>query len=441
MKRLLALMLAMLLPGAALCETLQTEIMLTVREQELSEIIAPVLSEMYDVTQEQAETLAQAFAGLMNNSGLRVTVQEDAQAFELLLGGKTLVDVQALVDSMGNTVFTSGLFKGYGLTRPAGEEQATVADAGIDWASVLTGVRQEAEKRISALPYVTTEGAFAGDAYTGGTSCRTYQLDDSDVAAFLQGLMTDDARDALALLFDIMGMDGKAALAALDDTHARVAAENAYAYLLRVVEDAEGSLVGLSLTVQQGTAQLATVSVGMASGEMKIVVGIGGAERNGWCAHSIRNVAGGLAGESVAFWADKEQAYPYAAAVTTEYVSEISWSLYTQPLPDGISWDFSADAQDGRAFRCVAWHHDSDGTFGGYLQYLVNDTEIALVNVEVEAVEPLQIATDQLTLCSLNTADEAQLALQEQIFGLAEQILSMRLLLILPMNVLTLFME
>lgn len=444
MKRLLALLLVLLLPCAALGETWHTDVSLSVHESALAELLTPMLSDLLGMeTAEEGTALAAAAAGLLNGLGLRVDEQEDAAQVSLLVGGKTLIDFTAY-DEAERMVLTSGLMRGYGLTLPA-EEDTSVQ---VDWQQLFSAMMEAGMQSIQGIESTRTQGAFSGDAYTGGVYCDTYLFDDSDVSALLKSLMTPELCAAAAELLGAAGLDASAILADLDSRHEQVAADNLHAYVLRLVWDAELLPVGLSLTVLRGQEQLATLSCGVLTTDdeslIRLVLGASSGEQNCWYDHTIRIVSGASThyeGTCIQLTGEKDEAFAYASAVVSEPLSPVVWQMDIEVSGDvrKISYEHEAvwsGSEWTERVVSVSEQNTVDGSFMHATTLFVDEAELGMLNVSHTLCEALPVRSEELTLCDMSSTDEEQLILQDEISDLMAQVFTARLLVLLPMDVL-----
>lgn len=449
MKKLLALLIAVLLPAAAFAQTRCGELLLTVDEESCARMIAAM--GMYDG--DNAEEMCAALAKLMNGVGLRLHQQEEAVKLEMLLGGTALADVTAVIPDMltakpsgDQMVITSSLMEGYGLAIPmeqllADDELADMLEK-TDWIGLLGGMVYAGAEALSDVEVTSSRGSFSGDAYTGGAYCTTIMLDDSDVAALLSALMTDDLRALLTELLAYAGMDA-AVLQEWSALHESVAAQNAHRYIIRMVEDAEGAFVGLSAVIMQGEKQLATLSVGMPDEEtLHVVLGLGMGEENYWYSHVITGTLASLAGECIEFAGAKDEDFAFASAVATELLARRTWKLSVQQTDDQAAWSFALDMQSSaseqtQSVQSAGTVSLNDGTVKGDVNWLLDGARYMTLSAAWQACDP--IATPDaasLTLCDITSASEEQQTLLQEITGAIGANLSLKLLQVIPMELL-----
>lgn len=442
MKKLLALILALLLPGAALGEAWCFDAALSVDADYAAELLAPQMAETYEEAASDAEAIVKAIVGLLDGLSLHVVSQEDAASVDLRVGGKAFVDFAVRVNSE-QMVITSDMMPGYVLTQPMDpSDEAAVADA-PDWQQIVTdALASAAECMDEHVEASVSYGAFAGDAYKGGACCHTYVLDDSAVAAILGSMMTTELREAATSFLTAADMDADGILAELDALHEKVAEENAHTYIIRMVSDAAVQPVGMSVTVLREAAQVATLSVGYGSGALRFVLGTGDDVVNRWYDFQLRAESeASWSGWVVQFTGNKDESFAYAAAVMTEPDSALTWTLDIERMDSGFSWRY-AHQTEGRSYTLpesvVSTGEYAAGTFQSETMLSVDDRELAQLTLSVERGEGLPALAEGLTFCDLSSMDEEQLILQDEAAALIAQVLSMRVMQLIPMDLLLL---
>lgn len=441
MKRLIALVIALLLPCGALAEAWRAGVELEVDEAYYAELLAPKLAALTG-DQSVGETLAKASGGLLNGLSLTVVAQEDAAQLDLQPGGKEFIDLAIHVKE-DCAVITSDLMRGYGLLGRMNETAAPAPDLQQLSAGMLTAAAQS----LSGMEHVSAQGVFAGDAYTGGTFCDTYTLDDRDVAAILSSLLTPEARAYLTELMDRSGLAAEEILGQWDAQHAAVAEANAHTYIVRLVRDAQNRLIGLSLTVLRGDAQVATLSCGFAPDGLRIVLGTGSAEQNDWWYDFIVQAESetGWQGVCTQLTGAKDESFSYASAVTTDPRSLIMWQMNVTRTETGSTWRYEHEANGSdydRPESVVSVLECSDsGAFESVTTLLLADREMAQLHISATPCEAIAPLADGLTLCDLDSGDESQLVLQQEITDMIAQVLMARIMLLIPGDAMMLLLQ
>lgn len=444
MKRLLALVLACLLPCAALAETMSASMKLSVNEEHLATAMTKRFADVFDGSAD-AGTLLSIVAQLLNGAEIGVVSQEDAASITMSLSGKQLLDFAVYTDGDAGYL-TSDLMCGYALRFSVSDMENADPVGSVDWEGVASSMVGAALQQASSIQHESTHGAFAGDAYTGGTRCETITLDDRDIAELLQAMMTPEARSAVSALSEFLGMNAEATFAQLDELHAQAASSNAHRYIIRYVTDDAYEPVGLSVTVMREEAQLATLSLGFGDGLIRIVIGAGSGEINNWYDHVIRwswQDGTHFSGNCVQFTGNKDEDFAYAAAVADEMISTGTWQLDVTDENGSQAWYFEHEAisgSNGSKEKLISISQASEQTssFTNATMLLLDDQEVAALEIKMDPADALPSMPDDLTICDLDSTDAEQLAIQQEISAMLTKMLSARLLTILPPQLLML---
>lgn len=451
MKKLLALLIALLLPTAALAQASCTEWMMTVDENLCARIYAD--SGLFD--EKQAERLSAALAKVMNGLGVRVITQDNGGALEMVMAGKTVADFTAL-EQDGQLIITSTLAPGYAMTLPtqllAAEDDALETFlAQVEWAQLAGDAADALVQTASCMDVTTTRGSFSGDAYEGGVYCTTIRLDDSDVSALLSSVLTEDVRALVTALCQALELDAESLLAEVDALNQRVAQDNAYEYLIRLVSDESGRMIGVSAVVMHGPQQLATLSVGLGEQEMRIVFGTGMGEENYWldlvivADDTAENALIAARGTVREFLGAKDQDFRMAAALADDFLASTIWTANVSPYQNGMTWAFTQNTtySGGETVERVTCNGMTihEDTVICSVKLALNDAEYMTLSFSRKPCEPVTADCSGLTLCDLSVGDQAQEALLEEIGEDLGMNLVMRLLEVLPLDVLTMLMN
>ena len=443
MKKLLALLLALLLPAAALAETYELTLMLDVDEMVMKPLMTAVLEGVTISEDVSNETIVDVMLQLLNNTGVKLKTQEDASAIELIVSGVSLLDlvIHAQDDHL---VTTSSLLPKYAIVADDAGNDASLAAAAelnsADWPGLAAALCETFQTWFDALEPSVERGSFLGDAYEGGTVCTTYILTDSDLAGLVRLLLTYDVRSVAAAFLTAYGLDGASLLTSFDALNDRVADEDRYAYVLRLVEDDAGAFVGLSLTVFDETAQVSTLSLGKTAKAWKLVWGMSmsgeHADQNYWLAatYSYSEITnrGYHAGAITEWQGDKDSAYAYVAA-TEEPLSSASWNLNT--IRNGKRTTFSGSIAEETYLGQL-------GLSGTYVsQPLALDCKLSVydsgvscldLNVDFHICDPIPALDDTYTLISAAASEDAE-AYADAMDAL-NTMLAVRLLKVLPLD-------
>lgn len=452
MKKLIALLLALLLPAAALADATALTVKLTVNEEAYADMLA---KELVALLGEEAEgtggMLATAVAGLLNGFTLDARWQGDAAEITLSADGVEPVSF-AFWQAADVLTTTSNLLPGYGLTAPVEalqEDPLTTLLGSTDWSVLLAEVMTAAGDSLSGIDVTTARGSFSGNAYSSGTYCTTITLDDSDIAALLQSLLTPSLRELLTEALSICGLDAPTIIAELDAMHQDVASANAYQYVIRLVSDAENVPVGASALVLSCERQLASVSIGFAEKAFQLVIGVGLGETNHWAVHSINYVAQNdgftASGECVEFTGAKDDSFTYAAATMKSVLADSSWSLKMSAAGDGLACTYDQTDTVYKAAQTV----EQDTTSGFSVNALIrektcsvsmkwtqNGVSLRQLNAECLPAADMAHPSAELILCDLDSQDEEQLSLQSELSAMIGAGIIQRLMSLFPLELL-----
>lgn len=448
MKRLLALLIALLLPAAALAQSTCTELMMTVDEAFCAQILAA--SGMFG--EDDAGKLSAALAKVMNGFGMRVYAQENGSAFEVIMGGQKLFDM-TMMEADEQTVVASDLFPGSGLVFPMAmlegdEDIISALLMGADWQALLSGVTDAVLAACDGLEIVTSRGSFMGDAYMGGAYCTTVRLDDSDVAEILSSVLTDDVRMLLENVLQAMELDAAAFLGQLDEKHQQVAEENKYQYILRLVADADSRLIGGSAVVLSGNEQLATLSVGFGERELHIVFGTGMGDQNYWCDLLVTDENQADSGNTMKlrammleFYGEKDVDFRYAIATTQEFLARTNAVLDIVPHARGMTWNYSQTVstkgvEQVEKITCTGMTMQNN-MLVGTLTFALGDKVYMTISLSSKSCASREMSTAGLLLCDMSAADGEQAAQLEEIGTEAGLNLVVKLLQVFPAELLT----
>lgn len=243
MKKLAALLAALLMPLCASAEAIRFGISAQSDETLLLSYAEPVLTLLPEENVEQAKLLVSLFARVMNGLSADLTVQADAAEMSLSLSGTEAVRVN-LHQAGESLLLSSPMLKGYALQ--AEQPQLT-------------------QSALANIVPTETAGVFSGDAYTGGTQCTTWTLPGN---ALTELFLPEDFTHALTSAMDYLGVD-------LPDS-------SAISVILRVVENDAREALGFSVTLMRAESQLGTLSVGLGAEQFTVVTGLGLSEQNHW---------------------------------------------------------------------------------------------------------------------------------------------------------------
>lgn len=436
MKKLLALILAMLLPLCACAECSGFSFIVTTDETAFIQLMKDALL-LADPTADASsvENEAKLLQYLINGFGVNASAQADAFSLELLAGGQRLIDLVAY-ETEEEVLLTSAMLPGYVLVEEntSDAEQLTALNE-VDWLALAESACTDASEWFADVQPTESRGAFDGDAYEGGAKCTTWVLTDKDVAALLSAIATEDVRNVLTLWMEASGMDAADVLRQFDEKNAQVAQEGQHSYMLRLVSDGEDALVGASLTVLNAGEQLATASLGFLEEGLRLVVGLGLNAQNYWWEFTANEKTEGsvctLYGTSREWAADKQDGFSYvSAAVEPAYACV--WQCSLTETGDGFTW--LASVTEGET--CVL---SSEGTadassVAGKVAFGPADAAVLTVEFRMGEAEAIAPMADGLTRCSIS--DPADAALYNELTQKLVTSLTARLLKVVPLNLL-----
>ena len=428
MKKLLALLIALVLPVGGMAEAIQLKFSLRADEASLPRVIRNAAQYVAGAD----TSLLEQYASVLNVSLRDITIstvyQEDAVAIDAVVNGVKLLDIKTFT-SDNEIQLTSSFFPGYVLVDANEAEQISPPDMEDE---LLEAIRSWTE----GLERAEMRGVFAGDAYEGGTKCTAWTLSDSDIAALMTAMMLPELREVIK---DCEGQEEF--LVKFDDANQRVAKENRFAYLLRRVTNDQDELVGLSATVFEHEKQLATVSAGFQDNEIRLVVGLGLKDQNYWSevilTKSQREKTTYVKGEVREWTAEKNQSFAYAAqanapaasyslnCIVTDYGSRMLWDAHVYT---GLKAEVEKEvmAINGK-------FNQKDASVEADFHFKENAKEYLVLSVSKSAAAPIdQPAADAVRY---NVQNPAHADMYEEIARSFVLSLTSRLLQIFPLDV------
>ena len=258
------------------------------------------------------------------------------------------------------------------------------------------------------------------DIYTVSTSSAAYD------AVYNRGYM--------------MELDGSELLAQFDALNARVADEDAYLYILRVVTNDANEFVGASLTIMDEVAQLATCSIGVSGTAVKLVVGFGLSEKNYWWElngrHSRQENITYLSGTSREWLAAKEESYSYVSAANAPLASYVLRGSLTQS-GERLLWDGSVSLGTEAASEYICSVNGSCMPESRKIETSIslggNGTSAPLrLKLNIGPMEAIPPMDSTLKLCSLTSVADA--ALYDELTQKFAASMMARLIKLLPMD-------
>ncbi len=446
MKKLLALLLAAILPVMAVAEPIGVTVSVKTDEAQFTQRLQTVLqSDWLAVPAEEANVYARLVHHLLNGLDVQFTIQEDAASINAAVAGTTLLDAAVYMTDTASSI-TSSLFGDYVLVEEVVDDEAedAFADAvaACDWTSISDGMNAALEQWLEGLDSVTTQGAFEGDAFEGGTWCTTWLVQDMEIAELVSAIVTEEAREAAALILNALNLDAVTLLAQFDAKNNQVAKDNTYMYLVREVGN-EDSTVGYSMTIFQDNVQIATISLGSMENGICLVVGLGMDEQNYWweftaTVSELWNVTH-YSGQSREWVADKTETFSYVSAVNVP-VSEYSWQcsvteMAASTLWNGALYQGSTAEADARICAVSGFAMPSSGSRTCSVEFGPADAAWLTLDVNLSPVDEMAPLDAALQPCSLT--DAADVELLDQLAERFATLLLVRVMKVIPEELLT----
>lgn len=441
MKRLLALLLALLLPGCAVAETMGVSVSVEVDEAVFAAYVKQALQTLPEVAAYDLDALSAAVAKCLNGLSIESSAQDDATAVKLRLGNGELLNM-TFHTTKDAIYVTSPMLSGYALwdaLRIDHEAEAELAET--DWKSVGISAAKALSIWLEDIEPTVMQGMFDGDAYSGGTQCITWMLSDMDMAALISALATEEVRAAFVNLMKVVtGLDGSKLLAQFDALNARVADEDTYLYIVRTVTNDANEFVGASLTIMDEVAQIATCSLGVTGTAVKLVVGLGLSEKNYWLElngkYSRQENITYLSGTSREWLAAKEESYSYVSATNAPLASYVLRGSLTHS-GERLLWDgsISLGTEAASEYICSVSGScmpesrkiETSISLGGY-----GASAPLRLMLDVGSVEEISPMDSTLKLCSVTSVADA--ALYDELTQKFAASLIARFIKLLPMD-------
>lgn len=446
MKKLLALLLAFMLPCCAFAETRAITLKFSTDDEIFAAFAKEVLQVLPGMTEEEKEKKVEAVHAILKDTKFTAVMQDDAISLDISLSGKPLLDMVVHVKE-NESYITTSMLPGYILTAQQDETQlpqngpSQIDEAALN--AIAASVKTAVKAWLSRFEPTVSYGSFQGDAYSGGTKCTTWVLSDKDIAELVSAIATDEVRAAVTQMLKESGADAVQLLQQFDALNAQVAEADAYKYILQVVHDGEDNLVGLSLTILEEEKQLATVSFGIQAKEVRLVIGLGLKTQNYWREYILqtnqhKNIWF-LRGFSREWVANKAEAFSYVST-TSVPVQSFTWSCNISQSGNRYLWD--AAFYDGITTD-EAWKFAScNGRFTPASRSLEADfnlfwsssTPLMKMQFSAKPAQEIPPLDDSLVICSASDPEDA--ALYDELNKKFSYELTRRLLTLLPLDVL-----
>lgn len=451
MKKLLAALLALLLPCCALAEACDFELTLSVSSGGLSalfDLLPPVVGG--HSLPAPSDSQAAALADFVSEFSLAATVDEETSRarLSLLHRDETLFDLQTET-AEGADLYATSLLPGILLTTPA-DPALEGAWQQLCWDDFVNRLQHFAKDWEASLDVTMEPGTFAGDAYAGGQNCQTFRFDERDISVLLESMIQYRAQDHIDILLDYYGRllfgDVNGLRNRLLERARQVSMQNRFNYVLRMVDD--GSMyvmpLGVSLLVYENDQLVSTLSVGYGNEQLDIVLGYGIRKENVYLSLTIADEpADGESKLYAQFWRDPYQQGYYAASTANDganlLLTVVAYAKENEPLRVEC-WDLRAAA------RLAQILVDATGAADGNLlnvSVTVSDQDLLAMRLSrapAENLQPMERGNLQTVDTTSMTNEEAErlIALQRQSvrqFGVKMlELLPVRLLLYILEN-------
>lgn len=441
MRKLICLMLILLLPCTAMAEAWHARTQVEVNEDCLMALLTPLIPD------DESKGEIAAISGILDGSELDIVVQQDGLSAAVMFGGKKLLDFAAFIRDE-QMLITSGLFRGYALAIPMSSHENQLENRITNLIAAIVNAVDSLENAQLEIEQNDQAGVFAGDAYHGGAYCQTIVIEDKDIAQMISSILTDEVCAAVTAFLAEIDLGGEAFFTEIDELNERAAANNMHRYIIRLVEDHEHDPLGLSVTILRGDEQITTLSVGLSGTVMHIVSGMGAAEENLWYDHLIvadsEANALRLGGTCRQFTGAKDEDYAYAAAIMEQPLSLLNWALQTETTDDVFRWHYQHEAGGSvypfdETVVCTGSRNAVTGAISSTLSVKADGNDLSNVRLEIfRTEEQITVPDGKLTICDLGSTDDEQLYLQSEITDLAMQMLTLRLMTILPLDLMML---
>ena len=450
MKRLLALLLALLLPTLACAQTYSAEWMLDVHEEGFKTFAAQVLSAAQLGSDVNAGKVIDAFARILDGFGMRMKWQDNAVAVDVLLNNQSLLDLQVSQLQDQFLMHSSLMPAQHAFLLPAEKQaQLNVAQT-MDAETAAARLLAAAMAELAELKSTSYWAATQGDAFGAGSLCQEYLLDDAALATVLEHLMTGENGDALAQLLMLAGMEPKALMDSMLGEIRKIGEKNAYRYVLRFVMDEAGSVIGVTLTALSGDTQVSTLSVGILADSIRIVLGTGRANENSWIDAVVRisewKTERKLSGTLVQYLAPKNQSYAWVSASNLKPVINEEWEFTMTPTDTGCTWLLAVEAATPEELIALGVDTvqklmvhgtvvDEPASASVDATFSSGDMQLLSFRASVAPTESLSVPTGELVLVEVNGTDMNQDGLVKTVMDEFSRNIAVRLMKLLPLDV------
>ena len=449
MKKLIALLLALLMPLCAAAEAYSFSISVSTDDELFSWYLKEsLLLAPEAIDAEDAELAIRLMQCILDGLTVDLQIQDQLLALACSINGKPLLDMN-IVKNDQEAFLTSSLFPGHAfVSEDASDTTASALQSvleNISLDAIADETKHTAEAWFAALEPTVAAGTFSGDAYEVGVVCRAWTLMDSDIAELVSELLTDAFRASITEIAS--ALDAGDLLQHFDALNAEVAERDTHLYILRVAENEAGEFCGLSLTILRDMHQIATASLGMTGKGIKLVIGLGLTDNNYWWEFTAnrrqRNNMTTLSGTSREWLSDKVMDFSYVSTKVAP-VSNFNWHCYITKSGKRYLWDASIyEDLDQSGYRYLMSSDGKVNTSTGELDFTIalGDSPYipASVNVKIAPTTSRIVGLDGLEPILVTAGFD--MAQHEDLLEQATALLATRMLKILPADLFVKMMQ
>lgn len=450
MKKLLACLLALMLPLSALADCLSAELSWTLWSDGITELIHFTTDgQRYPLMEEWLGALAE-FA-----NGFTVTTAADDESgygyLTLRHEDETLYSFDVTATDRGTVMRHSVLPEMPLLLSPdnlyADPSALLPSDLkSVPWDAVLQTAQGCLNRWVQAMDTAESKGHFAGDAYEGGVYRTTLRFDDRDLALLMDMLLDADWPEAFTALFSqpirAEGGSPEDALSYLRSRIRQTALDNRYHYVLHLVSDAENQPVGLSMIAYLSDQQVATLSVGAApDGGTTLALGWGVRGENVYLLAQItpEDESGLRFSASLLRDAARQQNIQAVASDPSSLLMQAN--LYNIPLDVADIWKLTAtgEALGNMLIEVMFYHAAKEDVSDNSALLSLNGQQLALVNLDFHSTDALTAPElSDLELLDMSTLTEEEALEMARAASAAVAEVGVRLFQLMPPKLLTL---
>ena len=454
MKKLLAFLLALMLPLSALADGLSANLYGTLWADGIIGLLDsqsageryPLIEEWLHVMAEFVNAFSLASAADEQSGYGYMTLrygEESLYSFDVTATEQGTVMRHSMLPDMPLLLSPENLYANPAALLPGSLKSAP-------WDGVYATFRACLNRWAQAMETTETKGHFAGDAYAGGVYRTTLRFDERDLALLLSMLLDADWPEDFASLFlgpiRQAGGDPEDIAAYLREEIRLKALDNRYRYVLHLVRDGQEEPLGLSMIVYLQDQQVASLSASAPDdqGGITLVLGWGVRGENVYLlAQTSPSDENGLRlSASLLRDAARQQNLPAVASDPSNLLMRLS--LYDISLDEADIWKLvaSVEALGDTAIDVTFYHAPVEGGSDNSALLKIDDQQIAIVNLDFRQ-------TDALAAPELSAAEGIDMSrlTEEDIIALAQAAstavaeVGIRLFQLMPTKLMTLPMN